>query len=142
MSTAAIQVDREAILEHVHGLFRAYIRQDRDAIQRGHTTDWKGFQVKSTTIVRGIDAYMVAADASLRNAPGIRYELLETEIDVHGDLAIVFYTADYWFRDGSGDEKRMPLRAVDLYRREADGWNQFGSNISIRPESEDWQAKR
>src|SRR5262245_11843516 len=44
--------DRDQIIEHIHGLFNAYIRKDREAIRRGHTEDWRGFQVRSDHIVR------------------------------------------------------------------------------------------
>ncbi len=47
--------DKETIIQHIHGLFQAYIRGDRDAVRHGHTGDWRGFQIKSDHFIRGID---------------------------------------------------------------------------------------
>jgi ketosteroid isomerase-like protein len=126
--------DRELILAHIHGLFQAYLRHDREAIRRGHTHDWKGFQLPSRTLVRGIDAYMEAADRVLASFPGHRYELTETDVEVEGDRAVVFYVAREWLADGNGGEREVRLRAVDFYRREPEGWNQYGSHIAVVPE--------
>lgn len=125
--------DVEQILAHIHGLFRAFLAKDRAAIRRGHTPDWRGFQVRSTGLVRGLDAYMRAADEALRHFRGTRYELTEHDISVHGDLAIVFYLARYWYTGADGFEHELPLRSVDIYRREPGGWNQCGSNICVLP---------
>lgn len=40
----------------------AQAKEDREAVRRGHTTDWRGFQVKSRHIVCGIDEQIQAAD--------------------------------------------------------------------------------
>ena len=133
--TAAVQpeVDRQAILSHIDGLFRAYFRGDLEAIRRGHTEDWTGFQIGSRTIVRGIDAYMKNAEAVLARFRGLRYVLEDVQIDLQGDRAVVFYVAREWVLDEKGEEKEIRLRSVDLYRREAGGWNQYGSHIALMP---------
>jgi ketosteroid isomerase-like protein len=132
---SATASDREAILEHIHGLFRAYLRKDKDAIRRGHTDDWKGFQLPSRAIVRGIDAYMETAEHVLATFRGVRYEILDTDVEVVGDRAIVFYVAREWLVDDAGREREILLRSVDLYRRESGGWNQCGSHIGLAPET-------
>ena len=50
-AVTAAEDDRRAILAHVDGLFRAYFRRDLEAIRRGHTADWTGFQIGSREIV-------------------------------------------------------------------------------------------
>jgi ketosteroid isomerase-like protein len=125
--------DREAIRAHIDGLFRAYIRKDREAIRRGHTPDWRGFQVGSAGIVRGIDDYMRVADEILGRATFTRYEIVDVDIQLFGDAAVVYYVARDWLRGPDGTEQPAMLRSVDLYRREADGWNQCGSNICALP---------
>ncbi|MCP4245951.1 MAG: nuclear transport factor 2 family protein [bacterium] len=133
MATDQVKEDREAIIDHIHDLFQAFIRKDREAIRRGHTADWRGFQVKSRHIVRGLDEYMQAADRVLETMNSVRYELVDTEVQVEGDRAVVFYVARVWLRDAEGDETVVNLRSIDLYRREAAGWNQCGSHIGIVP---------
>jgi len=133
MSTATEESDQIQIIEHIHDLFKAYIRKDRDAIRRGHSEDWRGFQVRSDHIVRGIDEYMRVADKILSTMTGRRYELVEADVHLYGDMAVVYYRANYWLLDGEGREVLMPLRSVDVYRREKTGWNQCGSNICLMP---------
>ena len=138
LTQMTMKEDREQLLQHIHGIFRAYIRQDRDAIEKAHTADWVGFQGPSTQIERGIDAYMVNAETSLRKLRGTGYELLDTEVQIYGDLALVYYIARYDYRDAEGVEGSIPLRAIDVYRREDGGWNQCGSHITPIPSGGDW----
>lgn len=125
--------DREQILQHIHGIFQAYLRQDREAIRRTHTEDWTGFQGPSVKIERGIEDYMVNAEKSLQNLRGTGYELLDTEVQVYGDVAVVYYVARFDYRDSSGKAGSLPLRSVDIYRREQGRWNQCGSHITPIP---------
>ncbi len=130
----SVDADRRAIESHVRGIFDAYFRGDREAIRRAHTRDWKGFMIQSRTLVRGIDDYMSMAEGVLAAFPGVRYEFLEFEVDVRGDLALVYYVAREWLRDPDGCERTVRLRSIDVYRREPDGWNQCGSNICALPD--------
>ena len=79
MTATTGKSDRDAILEHIDGIFQAYIRRDREAIQRSHTDDWVGFLGPSTQIERGIDAYMKNANKSFQAFHGTGYEILDTE---------------------------------------------------------------
>ena len=134
--TSQGQSDKEQIAAHIRGLFDAFIRKDRAAIRAGHTEDWKGFQIKSTRLVRGIDDYMAAADQVLGSLRAVRYEFLDMDIEIHGDVAIVFYAARDWIIGDDGKEKTVLLRSVDIYRRENGGWNQCGSHICAMPDTE------
>ena len=81
---------------------------------------------------------MKNADASLEHFRGTGYEILDSEIQLFGDLALVFYVARYDYRDMDGKEGSIPLRSIDIYRRETGGWNQAGSHISVIPASGSW----
>jgi ketosteroid isomerase-like protein len=129
--------DREEILAHIRGIFAAYIRQDRDAIRRTHSRDWTGFQNPSVKIERGIEDYMRNAETSLQTLRGTGFELIDTEMQFYGALAVVFYVARYDY-EHEGRKESVPLRSVDLYRREADGWIQCGSHISVIPSAPSW----
>ena len=130
--------DREQILQHIHTIFQAYVRQDRDTIRKTHTPDWTGFLGPSVRIERGIDAYMVNAEKSLQNLRGTGYELLDTEVQIYGDMALVYYIARYDYRNREGREGSIPLRSIDVYRREHGEWNQCGSHITPIPAGGDW----
>ena len=127
--------DRAQIEAHVRGLFEAYLHGDREAIRRGHTQDWHGFPIPATQIVRGIDDYMAFAERSLADFRGTDYEIHEMEVQVSGDVGIVYYTATWRYQDEEGVARELPLRSVDVYRRDAHGWNQCGSNICAAPMS-------
>ena len=128
------ETDHDAILAHVDSIFQAYFRGDRETIRATHTHDWRGFQIRSHSIVRGIDEYMRNADAVLGSIQGLRYEMLDTDVQVYGDAAVVFYLAREWIRDGQGDEKTILLRSCDVYRKDDGTWNQCGSNIYVMPD--------
>lgn len=133
--------DREEILQHIRSIFEAYLRQDRDALRSTHTADWAGFQGPSTKIERGIEDYMVNAERSLQNLKGTGYEILDTEVQFYGDIAIVYYVARYDFRDKQGQAGSPTLRSVDIYRREKGCWIQCGSHITPIPQGGVWGAK-
>lgn len=126
--------DKQEILAHIHGIFEAYVGRDREAIRRAHTQDWTGFQGPSTAIERGIDAYMMNAERSLDALRGTGFDILDTEVQLLGDAALVYYVARYDYEDGEGQAGSIPLRALDVYRRTPAGWNQSGSHITVIPE--------
>ena len=128
------QSDRDAILAHVDSIFEAYFRGDRETIRATHTHDWRGFQIRSRSIVRGIDEYMRNADAVLQSIQGLRYEMLDADVQVYGNVAVVFYLAREWIRDKEGVEKTILLRSCDIYRKDDGAWNQCGSNIYVLPD--------
>lgn len=126
--------NHQEILEHIHAIFRSFINRDREAIKKAHTADWKGFLVSSTSIEGGIDAYMTNVDFSFENFKGVDFEILDSEIQVCENVAIVYYVARYDFEDEAGETHSLPLRSVDIYRKEPSGWIQCGSHITIIPE--------
>jgi ketosteroid isomerase-like protein len=134
----AAEGDRARILEHIHGIFRAYLARDRDEIRRMHTADWVGFQGPSTRIERGIEAYMRNAELSLEAFRGTGYELLDTEVQLYGDVALVYYVARYDCLDAEGRPKSIRLRAIDVYRKQDGEWNQCGSHITPVPTTGAW----
>jgi ketosteroid isomerase-like protein len=130
--------ERALILEHIHGIFRAYLDADRAALRRMHTTDWTGFQGPSTRIERGIEDYMRNAELSLETFRGTGYELLDTEVQLHGSVALVYYVARYDYVDGQGRTGSLALRSIDVYRKEDGLWNQCGSHITPIPRTGSW----
>jgi ketosteroid isomerase-like protein len=138
----SVDADREAILAHVRGIFQAYVDRDRETIRETHTADWTGFQGPSTKIERGLDDYMANAERSLAAFRGTGYELLDTEVRLHGDLALVYYIARYDYLDGGGKPGSLGLRSLDVYRRERGAWIQCGSHITPLPAGGAWGEGR
>ncbi len=125
--------DRKEILAHINSIFSSFINRDRAAIQNAHTADWVGFLVSSKSIERGIDAYMTNVDFSFENFRGVGFEILDSEVQIYDSIAIVYYVARYDFEDEAGEKYSLPLRSVDIYRKEPSGWIQSGSHITIIP---------
>ncbi len=129
----------EAVAEirrHVEALFDAFLAKDRAALRDGRIDDWKGFQIPSTSLIRGVDRYMVDLESALENLEVTRYEFLDFEVDVHTDVALVYYVARDWLNTPDG-EKTILVRALDVYGLEVDGWIQIGSNICVVPDAPD-----
>lgn len=133
-----IDNDKKEILEHIHSIFQAFLNQDRQILRETHAENWIGFLGPSTSIERGIEAYMANAEKSLQNFKGTGYEIIENEIQIYGDMALVYYVARYDYEDLGGHAHSLPLRSIDIYRRENDSWIQAGSHISVIPTGGGW----
>jgi len=121
------------IRAHVEALFEAFLAKDRQALRTGRVEDWRGFQIPSTTLIRGVDDYMADLETALQNVAVTRYEFLDFEVDVHADVALVYYVARDWL-DSSEGEATILVRALDVYEQQDDGWIQIGSNICLVPD--------
>lgn len=130
---SATQRDQHEILAHIRTIFQAYVDRDLKTIRGTHTPDWTGFQGPSRRIERGIDDYMHNAEKSLEAFTGTGYEILDSEIQIYGDVAVVYYVARYDYCDAAGTDHELPLRSVDIYRRENGHWIQAGSHITPIP---------
>jgi len=120
---------RAEIIAHIESIFQAFVDQDRDTIRATHAGDWTGFQTSAQAITHGIDAYM--ANVGFAN-PMQRYEIEDYDIKLYGDVAVVYYVAHWWSYVPSIEQYvRQRARSVDIYRHDADGWIQAGSNINI-----------
>ena len=132
-ATNTAEVAKE-IRRHVETLFDAFLAKDRATLRNGRIEDWQGFQIPSTSLIRGVDRYMVDLESALENLEVTRYEFLDFEVDVHTDVALVYYVARDWLDTPDG-EKTILVRALDVYGLEPDGWIQIGSNICLVPDT-------
>ncbi len=133
-SISSVQADKDAIRDHVVSLFDAYLAGDLETLRGGRTDDWQGFQIRSTRLVRGIDDYMVELEKVIGGLQVDRYEFLDFDVEVDGDLGIVYYVARDYLSDAKQEEaaptpKTILIRSIDIYRRIDGAWTQVGSNI-------------
>jgi ketosteroid isomerase-like protein len=82
--------------------------------------------------------FPIGTERSLQSFHGTGYELLDSEVQLHGDLGIVYFTAKYDYRDGDGKQRSLPLRSMDIYRKEDGEWIQTGSHITPIPSGGTW----
>ncbi len=120
----------DEIRAHVESLFEAFLSGDRHTLRSGRLSHWKGFQIRSTALISGIDEYMFELEKALGTLRVERYEFLDFEIDVLGDVALVFYVARDWLTPGEGRPETVLLRALDVCRRADGRWTQAASNIN------------
>ena len=132
-ATNTAEVAKE-IRRHVETLFDAFLAKDRATLRNGRIEDWQGFHIPSTSLIRGVDRYMVDLESALENLEVTRYEFLDFEVDVHTDVALVYYVARDWLDTPDG-EKTILVRALDVYGLEPEGWIQIGSNICLVPDT-------
>ena len=125
--------DEQQILDHIHGIFKAFIREDWETVRKTHTEDWTGLKMHSTEIIRGIDGYMEGVYT--RKGKMLAYEIKDSEVQVYGDIAIVYYIAEMTAQNAAGYQAVIPIRSVDIYRKDAHGWNQAGSHLSLATSS-------
>lgn len=132
-------MSHEEIHGHVVRLFDAFLAGDLETLRNGRTTGWKGFQIKSTHLVCGVDDYMTELDAVMGGMKVDRYEFLDFDIDLYGDLALVFYVArDHMARDpGRDGPETVLIRSLDVYRQVGGRWTQIASNICALPDTRD-----
>ncbi len=131
--------DVAAIRAHIDTIFRAYIAGDRETVRATHSEDWRGFLNPSRSVLRGIDDYMQAAEPSLRRPGLVGYEMLEFDVQFHGDdLAVVCYVAALDVEiAGARLPTRPKLRVLDVYARRAGEWIQVASNTVLHPETQE-----
>ena len=131
---ATLSEDQAAIKNHVVDLFDAFLAGDVESLRRGRTADWKGFQVRSTRLIRGVADYMSDLDDTLGTLRVERYEFIDFEVDVDGDTGIVCYLArDFLQSSGSGPSTVL-IRSIDVYKRIDGSWLQTASNICAIPD--------
>jgi ketosteroid isomerase-like protein len=124
--------DRQQIIDHIHSIFKAYVRQDAAEVRALHTDDWTGFRNNSRQIVKGIEGYM--RGVTFKRFKMLEYEIEDIEVQLYGDLGVVYYIANWKTLSIQTNEVvSIRARAVDIYRKAPEGWNQAGSNLNILP---------
>ena len=137
--------DEKLIRDHIDKIFMAYINKDTVTIRKTHSKNWRGFLSFSTTILRGIDAYMKDAlppDFFETNNQWrmVSYKMLDYDIVFHDQTGIVSYIAEIFWEDGK-EKGSYKLRSVDVYGKENGEWNQIASNIGPLPTADDAPGK-
>lgn len=93
-------------------------------------------QGPSPGLIRRVDHYMVDLESALENLEITRYEFLDSEVEVHTDVAPVYCVARNWLNTPGG-EKTILVRVLDVRGLGADGWIQMGSDICVFPDTPD-----
>lgn len=129
--TSQDTTDAQLIKAHVVSLFDAFLARDTATLHRGRTADWKGFQIRSTSLIRGADEYLTELNDVIDQIDVSRYEFLDFDVDVFDDLALVLYCARDYLNPGpdQGLPGTILVRSLDIYRKVDGSWTQIASNI-------------
>ena len=128
--------DRDAIRAHIDSIFKAYQQKDADTVRATHTPEWIGFRASSWSVIKGIDEYMKAAEASMASPGGSTdYEMLEFDVSFYGDMALVPYVARVTGLFGD-EEASWKIRVLDVYSKHQGHWNQASSHVVLHPETQ------
>jgi ketosteroid isomerase-like protein len=134
--------DERAIRAEIESIFDAFVEKDRDKLAATHGRNWRGYLAGSRTVIKGRDGYMRAATGGGEMPPKgqgmVGYKILEYDTVWYGDVAVVNFTADVHYMDGT-----LPwtskLTLMDIYTKEDGRWMQVASQTSLHP---DYQARR
>lgn len=129
--------DREEILKHIHSIFRAFSNRDEAALLRTHLPDFCGFTVRSRTAIHQREHYLVEIGSHLNAEIYQDYELSDVVFSFRDGVAAVCYVAQLKCRLAQGRETSIKLRVLDVYVREAEGWNLLASNANLHPDEID-----
>jgi len=129
--------DRKEIMEHIDSIFRAFADKDRDTLFRTHMEHWKGFTVRSRTVIRSRADYISEIQNFLEYQHWTSYEVLEDDIAFYDKTAIVTYIAHVTGNDSHMKPFESKLRIMDIYIDTDEGWNLAASSISLHPDAID-----
>lgn len=131
--------DAAAIRAHIESIFQAFVDKDRQKLADTHGAEWRGFTPWSGHVIRGRDGYMNEATFDPRQQKGqgmVGYRIGEFDIVFYGDTAVVSFVADVDRIEGP-QKTTQKLTFVDVYHKDAGGWNQVASNTSLHPDAID-----
>jgi ketosteroid isomerase-like protein len=129
--------DRQEILAHIDSIFKAFAVRDRDALRRTHLPDFKGFTVRSRSVIHSRDQYLQEIERLLDIQHYSAYEILDEDFHFIGELALVTYIARTFGQDPQGKNFDTKIRVLDIYQRLPEGWNLAASSVSLHPEDID-----
>jgi hypothetical protein len=111
------------------------VNRDCATIRATHASNWIGFTIKASSIVKGRSAY-IAHGAAICEPGGAKrpsissYKITEIDYVVTGNTAIVPYVADVRY---GKDPSVVQVRSLDIYQKVNGHWTQIASSIGWSP---------
>ena len=129
--------DRQQILAHLDSIFKAFVSRDPEVLKQTHMADFKGFTVRSRTVILDREQYLQDIWRVLENYRIHSYEFLEQDLTFWGDTAVACYIALVHGTSRHGREFENKMRIMDIYTKTAAGWNLCASSVSLHPDEID-----
>ncbi len=127
--------DKDEIRYHIDSFLSACIRKDWQAASRGRARNWRGFSVRSQTVIPGGPGLVTEVEAMLETGNLVDYEMVEIDYVFHGATCLVPYVARLRGRCGAGLLFEIKLRTLDVYVNQSGDWLQVASSVSLHPDS-------
>ena len=129
--------DRQEILAHIDSIFKAFAVRDRDTLRKTHLPDFRGFTVRSRSVIHSRDQYLQEIERLLDLQLYSSYQIIEEDFHFIGDVAIVSYIARTSGQDPHGKPFETKIRVLEIYQRTPEGWNLAASSVSVHPDDID-----
>ena len=127
--------DKDEIRYHIDAFLSACIHKDWAAAGRGRAQNWRGFSVRTQTILQGSPGLVAEVKVLLEASDLIDYEMIEIDYVFHGATCLVPYVARLRGRCNAERLFEIKLRALDVYVNQDRDWLQVASSVSLHPDS-------
>lgn len=127
--------DKDEIRYHIDAFLSACIHKDWVAAGRGRVRNWRGFSVRTQTILQEVSGLVAEVQAMLETSDLVDYEMVEIDYVFHGVTCLVPYVARLRGRCAAGRLFEIKLRTLDVYVNQSREWLQVASSVSLHPDS-------
>jgi hypothetical protein len=127
--------DKDEIRYHIDAFLSACIHKDWEAAARGRAANWRGFSVRTQTVLQGVLELITEMKAMLETSDLVDYEMIEIDYVFHGATCLVPYVARLRGRCGAGRLFEVKLRSLDVYVNQGGDWLQVATCVSLHPDS-------
>jgi hypothetical protein len=85
--------DKDEIRYHIDAFLSACIRKDWQALSRGRARSWRGFSIRTQTVLQGAPEFVAEVRAMLESCDLVDYEMIEIDYVFYGATCLVPYVA-------------------------------------------------
>jgi hypothetical protein len=127
--------DKDEIRYHIDAFLSACIHKDWAAVDRGRAPNWRGFSIRTQTILQGASGLVSEVKAILRACDLVDYEMVEIAYGFYGTTCLVPYVVRLRGSCRASRLFEMKLRVLDVYAYQGKDWLQVASSVSLHPDT-------
>jgi hypothetical protein len=127
--------DKDEIRYHIDAFLSACIHKDWATVDRGRHPNWRGFSVRSQTILHTAPELVSEVKAILTSCDLVDYEMVQIVYDFYGTTCLVPYVVRLRGRCPASHLFEIKLRILDVYVNEGRDWLQVASSVSLHPDT-------
>jgi hypothetical protein len=127
--------DKDEIRYHIDAFLSACIHKDWAAVDRGRPPNWRGFSIRSQTILQGPTELVAEMKAMLVSCELFDYEMVEIAYGFHEATCLVPYVVRLRGRCRASHLFEVKLCILDVFASQGRDWLQVASSLSLHPDS-------